>query len=196
MKLSDQSIFKTWVKSGFIKLFALSLVFAVLAPSNSFAQESEDSEEGLSEKIDKQFGNYTGWFVSGVFATIPIGSVEAELDLNFSDTVVKGYAKEVDGDSIKFSGFEVEGRVGEELVVDLGLARVEDGMFMISKHDASNSNTTKITISAAAYRIPWVLIVLVVAALYFTLYFKLINFTGFFIAIGVVRGKYDDLEEH
>ncbi|MBT6514696.1 MAG: alanine:cation symporter family protein [Crocinitomicaceae bacterium] len=43
--------------------------------------------------------------------------------------------------------------------------------------------------------IPWVLIVLVGAAVYFTIYFKLINFTGFFTAIGVVRGKYDDLEE-
>ena len=45
-------------------------------------------------------------------------------------------------------------------------------------------------------QIPWVLIVLVGAALFFTLYFKLINLTGFFTAIGVVRGKYDDLEEH
>jgi len=44
--------------------------------------------------------------------------------------------------------------------------------------------------------IPWVLIPLVGAAIYFTFYFRLINLTGFFTAIGVVRGKYDDLEEH
>ena len=43
--------------------------------------------------------------------------------------------------------------------------------------------------------IPWVLIVLIVGAAYFTLYFKFINFTGFRTAIQVVRGKYDDLEE-
>lgn len=42
--------------------------------------------------------------------------------------------------------------------------------------------------------IPWVLIVLVVGALYFSFYFKGINFKGFGTAINVVRGKYDSLE--
>lgn len=45
-------------------------------------------------------------------------------------------------------------------------------------------------------QVPWVLIVLVGAALYFTIYFKFINFRGFFTAINVVRGKYDSLEDH
>ncbi|MEM6720393.1 MAG: alanine/glycine:cation symporter family protein [Bacteroidota bacterium] len=42
--------------------------------------------------------------------------------------------------------------------------------------------------------IPWVLIVLLVGASYFTIYFKLINLRGFFTAIKVVKGDYDDLE--
>ncbi len=46
------------------------------------------------------------------------------------------------------------------------------------------------------FQIPWVLIVLVGGALYFTIYFKLINFTGFWTAIKVVRGKYEDIEKH
>ncbi|TXE15756.1 alanine:cation symporter family protein [Psychroserpens burtonensis] len=46
------------------------------------------------------------------------------------------------------------------------------------------------------YRIPWVLIVLVGGALFFTLYFKFINFTGFRLALRVVRGKYEDIEKH
>ncbi len=41
---------------------------------------------------------------------------------------------------------------------------------------------------------PWVLIVLIFGALFFTLYFKFINFTGFFKAIRIVRGKYDKIE--
>lgn len=45
-----------------------------------------------------------------------------------------------------------------------------------------------------AIKVPWVLIVLVFGALYFTLYFKLINFRGFFTAINIVRGKYDEIE--
>lgn len=46
------------------------------------------------------------------------------------------------------------------------------------------------------FRIPWVLIVLVGGALYFTIYFKLINITGFLTAIKVVQGKYEDIEKH
>ncbi len=47
-----------------------------------------------------------------------------------------------------------------------------------------------------SFRIPWVLIVLVGGALYFTVYFKLINVTGFLTAIKVVQGKYEDIEKH
>ncbi len=43
--------------------------------------------------------------------------------------------------------------------------------------------------------IPWVLVVLLFGAGYFTLYFKGINVSGFTTAIKVVRGKYDVLEE-
>jgi len=46
------------------------------------------------------------------------------------------------------------------------------------------------------FQIPWVLIVLIGGATYFTIYFKLINFTGFFTAFRVVRGKYEDIEKH
>ncbi len=42
--------------------------------------------------------------------------------------------------------------------------------------------------------IPIVLIILLVGAVYFTVYFGFINFTKFGTAINVVRGKYDDLE--
>jgi len=42
--------------------------------------------------------------------------------------------------------------------------------------------------------IPWVLIVLIVGAVYFSIYFKFINFSGFFTAINVVRGKYDSID--
>jgi AGCS family alanine or glycine:cation symporter len=89
--------------------------------STTVAAAAETAKDlGLDEKIDKAFGNATGWFVETIFYAIP-----------FSDTV----------------------------------------------------------------KIPWVLIVLILGALYFTLYFKFINFRGFFTSIGIVRGKYDDLED-
>lgn len=42
--------------------------------------------------------------------------------------------------------------------------------------------------------VPWVLIVLILGAAYFSVYFKFINFSGFFIAVNVVRGKYDAID--
>lgn len=45
-------------------------------------------------------------------------------------------------------------------------------------------------------QIPWVLFVLIGGAVYFSIYFKLINFTGFGTAIKVVQGKYEDIEKH
>lgn len=46
------------------------------------------------------------------------------------------------------------------------------------------------------FQIPWVLIVLIGGALYFTVYFKFINVTGFKTALWVVRGRYEDIEKH
>jgi AGCS family alanine or glycine:cation symporter len=43
-------------------------------------------------------------------------------------------------------------------------------------------------------KIYWVLFPLILGASYFTLYFKFINFRGFFTSIKIVSGKYDDLE--
>ena len=44
--------------------------------------------------------------------------------------------------------------------------------------------------------IPFVIILLVTGALFFTLYFKFINIARFRTAIQVVRGKYDEIERH
>src|SRR5690606_20170659 len=43
-------------------------------------------------------------------------------------------------------------------------------------------------------QVPWVLIVLVLGALFFSIYFKFINVSGFKTAINIVRGKYDFIE--
>lgn len=97
-----------------MKKYLLSITTLIL-PFLTFAQES------TSEKIDKIFKDYTGWFVEAIFYEIP-----------FSET----------------------------------------------------------------YKIPWVLIVLMGGAIFFTLYFRFINFTGFRTALRVVQGKYEDIEKH
>lgn len=50
----------------------LAFIATFLLPMLTFAQE----EMGLDEKIDKVFGDYTGWFVQGIFYTFPIAGVD------------------------------------------------------------------------------------------------------------------------
>lgn len=45
-------------------------------------------------------------------------------------------------------------------------------------------------------KVYWVLFPLILGALYFTIYFKFINFRGVMTSINIVRGKYDDVDHH
>lgn len=45
-------------------------------------------------------------------------------------------------------------------------------------------------------KVYWVLFPLIGGALYFTFYFKLINFRGFWTSMNIVKGKYDDVDSH
>jgi len=105
-----------------MKKFLLSL-FTILIPLLSFAQDQVENiePEGLDQKIDRVFGNATGWFVEFIFYQI-----------RFSEDI----------------------------------------------------------------SIYWVLFPLILGAGFFTIYFKFVNFTGFFTAINVVRGKYEDIEKY
>jgi AGCS family alanine or glycine:cation symporter len=68
--------------------------------------------------------------------------------------------------------------------------------------DEAFGNATGWFVNIIFYQIPfsdsvsiyWVLFPLILGAVYFTFYFKFINFSGFFTSINIVRGKYDDLE--
>lgn len=52
------------------------------------------------------------------------------------------------------------------------------------------------TVPLAGFDIPIVVILLVVGATFFTIYFKFPNISKFGLAINTVRGKYDEIEEH
>lgn len=96
----------------------LSLLF-LITPFLTFAQEAQ--EMGIDQKIDKAFGNATGWFVQAIFYQIDFGG---------------------------------------------------------------------------GVKVYWVLFPLILGALYFTVYFKLINLRGIATSINIIRGKYDDIDHH
>lgn len=71
------------------------------------------------------------------------------------------------------------------------------------KIDQWFGNATGWFVNFIFYQIPfsneinvyWVLFPLILGASYFTIYFKFINFSGFWTSINIVRGKYDELED-
>ena len=52
------------------------------------------------------------------------------------------------------------------------------------------------TVTIGGFTIPFVLIWLIVGAIFFTIYMKFVNITAFKHAIDVVRGKYDNPDDH
>jgi len=74
-----------------------------------------------------------------------------------------------------------------------GLDERINQLFVDSTGWFANGMLAKIPITSTI-GIPWVLIILILGALYFSVYFKFINFNGFFTAIHVVRGKYDAID--
>jgi AGCS family alanine or glycine:cation symporter len=51
----------------------LSFLLAAVSPVITLAQEAP--EMGLDQKIDKVFGDYTGWFVNGIFYSVNVAGV-------------------------------------------------------------------------------------------------------------------------
>ncbi|QJP35868.1 alanine:cation symporter family protein [Nonlabens sp. Ci31] len=181
-----------------------------------FAQEQKD-EKGIDEKIDDAFGWATGDYVSGVFYQIPFGSVEddmtieldvfdrlAILDVDDPDAIPtynsdNGIQYELVQDSLRVSSISLPGQqVAEELKFKAPNNKiiVNGGIFKIAKADVSFGDKVEVTAYAPFTRIYWVLFPLILGALFFTIYFKFINFSGIWRAIQVVRGKYEDIEKH
>jgi AGCS family alanine or glycine:cation symporter len=180
-----------------------------------FSQEQKD-EKGIDERIDEAFGWATGDYVDGVFYQIPFGSVEDDLtiELDVLDRLTmeandpKALPRYDSADGIKYtliqdtlnvSSISLSGdQIAEELIFknDNPNIIVDGGIFKIAAADISPGSSAEVTAYAPFTRVYWVLFPLILGALFFTIYFKFINFTGMWRSIQVVRGKYEDIEEY
>ena len=86
----------------------------------------------------------------------------------------------------------------------LNFAQEAQEMGIDEKIDQAFGNATGWFVNAIFYQIDfgggitvfWVLFPLIIGATYFTIYFKLINIRGFLTSVNIVRGKYDDIDQH
>lgn len=86
----------------------------------------------------------------------------------------------------------------------ISLAQESPEMGVDEKIDQVFGNLTGWFVDFIFYQIPfsenvsiyWVLFPLILGAVFFTIYFRFINFTGVWIALKVVMGKYEDIEKY
>jgi AGCS family alanine or glycine:cation symporter len=90
------------------------------------------------------------------------------------------------------------------LIPFLTVAQEATEIGLDQKIDQVFGNATGWFVELIFYKIPftetiqiyWVLFPLILGATYFTFYFNLINFKGFFTSINIIRGKYDEFDHH
>lgn len=174
----------------------LLVALATLLPFLQFAQE-----KSVDEVIDKKFGEATGWFVSVVFYQIPFGEVEEDITISWDessvgdDTVPFVSELNITKDSVLFSNVGMEdNRVATELSSDNESIKISGNSFSVPLSYFDSNQTIQLKAKSPNFTLYWVLIPLILGATFFTVYFKLINFSGFKTAINIVRGKYDEIE--
>jgi AGCS family alanine or glycine:cation symporter len=148
-------------------------------------------EKGLDAQIDGFFRPVADFVGSIIFYSINIGSLEEQYTLELSNENLKGQV-------IDFSGIKVEDKkqpANVELIGKTGLLNEKDGKFYITQAGA-DLDSVKVKLSAPAFTVPLVLIVLIGGAIFFTLYFKFANFRLIPMAILIVSGKYDHIDQH
>lgn len=191
------------------------LVMAFMLSTNVVAQEQE-KEKGIDEKIDDAFGWATGDYVAGVFYQIPFGSVEDKMsiELDVLDKMAPdplnprapqeyiapdGVRYSIVQDTLQINRISLSGdQIAEEVILTSKNPKiiVDGGTFKIAAADVNPGDRVDVVASAPFTRVYWVLFPLILGALFFTVYFKFINFSGIWRAIQVVRGKYEDIEKH
>ena len=178
-------------------------------------------ELGPDEKINNAFAPVTKWAMKIVFFAIPLKrtvdqyevSKEGEKTLKYYKTAetapftvvpdwgskylsnghdytispiddqnysIKYNFKDDKGDTYEYSNTYPFGQK----------VKIKDGEFTVNKK-ANFAVGSTYTFKANKIELPIVLIVLLLGALFFTIYFRFVNITKFKLAIDTVRGKYD-----
>ena len=149
---------------------------------------------GLDEKIDLVFKPIADFVGSIIFFPINAGSVNQNSSFEIPEELFEGGKDSI---IIKFSDFKINASKDVEevkLLSDFGrIAKDKNGELILI---AKKAGTVKLAFSGTYVSVPLVLIILILGALFFTIYFKFVNFTLIRTAVKIVKGDYDDIDHH
>ena len=165
-----------------MKRFIAAIFLVFLSIGLAFSQEEA---KGLDARINAAVEPATKAVSNFVFYPITIGGHKSIQQVNL-DPNTQLLSVELDNDATQ--------------IVDLsGEAGAKDSNIRLDKATNiltfSNGETVDLNKSLDT-RVPIVLFILILGALYFTLYFGFVNIRKLGLSIGIVRGKYDDIDEH
>ena len=148
----------------------------------------------IDQKIDKFFRPVADAVGGVIFYPLNIGEVSETGVNHISDSTFKANNGVV---LLSLGKLKIgdEKKVPKNLILtsDNGTIENIDGQYFIK---AEHGGDFTILMNAPKYSVPIVLIVLILGALFFTLFFKFANFTLIGKAIKVVRGDYDSIDKH
>ncbi|MFT6243346.1 MAG: AGCS family alanine or glycine:cation symporter [Salibacteraceae bacterium] len=149
---------------------------------------------GLDEKIDLVFKPVADFVGSIIFFPIRAGSVNQNSSFEIPEELFEGGKDSI---IIKFSDYKINASKDVEevkLISDFGrIAKDKNGELVLI---AKKAGTVKLAFSGTYVSVPLVLIILILGALFFTIYFKFVNFTLIRTAVKIVKGDYDDIDHH
>lgn len=153
-----------------------------------------NKETSVDEKIDGFFRPIADFVGSKIFYALNFGEVSETRKITISNDVLSANEE---GVLLNVASTKIgsEGKTPKLIVLTSGNGEIEEveGKYLIKAKDAGSY---EITLSAPRYSIPIVLIVLIIGALFFTLYFKFANFTLVKTAVKIVKGDYDEVDHH
>ncbi len=198
------------IKKILLNLFLLAAIVSISVQAT--AQETAEQEQSLDDVINNTMTPLTAALGRVIFFAIPTGETHTLTELQENGEY---WSMDEMGLSVSFSGDEVP--YGQEFTIDpidqgyFDLTYTIDDAPVQSQHRFGDvvelenfpGFTIKVspteTDSRASYHftplqkeIPFVLIWLLVGALFFTVYMKFVNVRSFRHALDVVRGKFDD----
>jgi AGCS family alanine or glycine:cation symporter len=143
----------------------------------------------IDAKIDRAFRPVADFIGSFIFYGINFGSVEKEYKVIVEGDGLRG--KEVDFTKIKISKSKHAENV--DILDKNGVLKVKNGKVTVA---GVSEDGISVRLSATKYSVPLVLIVLLLGATFFTIYFAFPNVRLIGTAVRIVRGKYDDIDHH
>ena len=188
---------KSGKDGAFLKVFSnrvFNTNFSAFVLSHKSDTIKTPVDLSIDQKIDKFFRPVADAVGGVIFYPLNIGEVSETGVNHISDSTFKANNGVV---LLSLGKLKIgdEKKVPKNLILtsDNGTIENIDGQYFIK---AEHGGDFTILMNAPKYSVPIVLIVLILGALFFTLFFKFANFTLIGKAIKVVRGDYDSIDKH